>query len=163
MVGFRADETGMTASAFADSGREYPTLRFGAYPWWTRFYYGICFLPRAFRVIQEQKLTPAYSLHLLNAQARLIGISDGDIRYPATAGELARLQPLIVYLEDRRFFRHFGIDVHGIVRAAAANLRFWRIVQGGSTITQQLVRNTLLVSERSILRKLFEVLLAIKL
>ena len=153
----------MTVSTFASSGQEFPTLRFGAHPWWARFYYGICFLRQAFRVIQERRLTLAYSFHLVNAQERPIGISDGDIRYPATAGELARLQPLIVYLEDRRFFRHCGIDVRGIARAAAANLRFLGIVQGGSTITQQLVRNTLLVPERSILRKLLEVLLAIKL
>lgn len=153
----------MTASTLSDSGQEFPTLRFGAHPWWARFYYGIYFLPQAFRVIQERRLNPTYSFHLLNAQERPIGISAGDIRYPPTADELARLQPLIVYLEDRRFFTHFGIDVRGIARAAVANLRFLGIVQGGSTITQQLVRNTLLVPERSILRKLFEVLLAIKL
>ena len=147
---------------FANSGQEFLTLRFGAHPWWARFYYGICFLPQAFRVIQERRLAPVYSFHLLNVQERPIGISDGDIRYPATASELARLQPLIVYLEDRRFFKHFGIDFRGIARAVAANLRFGGIVQGGSTITQQLVRNTLLVPERSILRKLFEVPLAIK-
>lgn len=86
----------MTVSSFANSDQEFPTFRFGAHPWWTRFYYGICFLPQALRVLQERKLTPAYSFHLLNAQARLIGISDGDIRYRATAGELEKLWPLIV-------------------------------------------------------------------
>lgn len=153
----------MTVSRFMNSGQDFPSLRFGAHPWWARFYYGICFLPQAFRVIQELRLTPAYSFHLINAQECPIGISDGDIRYPAATGEFTKIQPWIVYLEDRRFFKHFGIDVRGIARAAVANLRFLRIAQGGSTITQQLVRNTLLVPERSILRKLFEVLLAIKL
>lgn len=143
-------------------GQEFPTLRFGAYPWWARLYHGIFFLPQAFRAIQERKLIPAYSFHLLNAQACLIGISHGDIRYPAAGGELARLEPLIVQLEDRRFFKHIGIDLRGIARAAAANLRFRGIVQGGSTITQQLVRNTLLVPERSVMRKLLEAILAIK-
>lgn len=145
-----------------DSGIGFLTFRFGAYPFWAKFYRGIIFLSQAFRVIQEKRLTPAYSFHLINAQNRPIGISDGDIRYPAIQGELERLSPLIVFLEDRRFFRHLGIDVRAIVRAFLANLRFFKIVQGGSTITQQLVRNTLLVPERSILRKLFEVLLAIK-
>lgn len=153
----------MTASSFADSNQEYPTFRFNTYPWWARLYYGICFLPRALRVIQERRLAPVYSFHLLNAQARVIGISDGSIRYPATAGELEKLQPLIVYLEDKRFFEHFGIDARGILRAAVTNLRLWKIVQGGSTVTQQLVRNTLLVSEHSMLRKVFEMVLAIKL
>jgi penicillin-binding protein 1A len=153
----------MTVSTFRSSGEPFPTLRFGSYPWWARFFYGIRFLPEAFRAIQQRRLTPEYSFHLIDVQERAIGISEGNIRYPAAAGELQRLQPLIIYLEDRRFFRHFGIDIRGIARAAAANIRFFGIVQGGSTITQQLVRNTLLVSERSILRKLFEVLLAVKL
>lgn len=152
----------MPNSTFTNSGQEFPTLRFSIYPWWARFYYGICFLPQAFRVIKERQLTSACLFHLLNAQERPIGISDGDIRYPATTDELARLHSLIIYLEDRRFFKHFGIDIRGIVRAAAANLRFLGIIQGGSTITQQLVRNTLLVPEHSILRKLCEVILAIK-
>ena len=154
---------GMAVRSTAHWGQEFPTLRFGAYPWWARLYYGICFLPQAFRAIQERKIFPAYSFHLLNAQECLMGISHGDIRYPATIGELTRLEPLIVQLEDRRFFKHVGIDLRGIVRAAAANLRFRGIVQGGSTITQQLVRNTLLVPERSVMRKLLEALLAIKL
>lgn len=153
----------MAVRTIAHWGQEFPTLRFGAYPWWARLYYGICFLPQAFRAIQERKLFPAYSFHLINAQECLIGISHGDLRYPATAGELTKLEPLIVQLEDRRFFKHLGIDLRGIARATAANLRFRGIVQGGSTITQQLVRNTLLVPERSVMRKLVEALLAVKL
>lgn len=152
----------MTLLKSANSGQGALTFRFGAYPLWGKFYYGILFLFSAFRVIQERRLTPTYSFHLLNAQNRPIGISDGDIRYPALRGELERLYPLVVNLEDRRFYFHSGIDIRGIVRAAVANLRFFGIIQGGSTITQQLVRNTLLVPERSILRKLFEILLAIK-
>src|SRR5687768_1056010 len=123
----------MTVSTFANSHQQFPTLRFGAHPWWTRFYHGICFLPHAFRVIKERNLTPSYSFHFLDAQEHLIGISDGDIRYPGTEAELARLQPLIVHLEDRRFYRHSGIDLRAIVRAMTANLRSWGIVQGGST------------------------------
>lgn len=146
----------------ATSGQEFPTFRFGAHPWWTRIYHGICFLPGAFRVIRERRLSPTFSFHILNAQDRPIGISGGDIRYPGTVDELSRLQPLVICVEDKRFFRHCGVDIRGIVRAAAKNLRYLRITQGGSTITQQLVRNTLLVPERSVLRKLFEVILALK-
>ena len=146
---------------FVTSGQEFPTFSFGAYPWWTRLYHGFRFLPHAYRVIRERTLFPTFSFHLLNAQERPIGISGGDIRYPGTADELARLQPIIIRIEDRRFFSHFGVDIRGVIRAAAANLRFLKVVQGGSTITQQLVRNTLLVPERSILRKLFELILAI--
>ncbi|MFH2092181.1 MAG: biosynthetic peptidoglycan transglycosylase, partial [Pseudomonadota bacterium] len=153
----------ISSLTFMNSGQESFPFRFSTYPLWTQFYHGTFFLFKAFKLIQERKLNPKYSFHLLNEQNRPIGISNGDIRYPAAIGELERLYPLIVQLEDRRFFSHFGIDIISIFRAAIANLRNFKIVQGGSTITQQLVRNTLLFPERSIHRKFFEVLLAIKL
>ena len=66
----------------------------------------------------------------------------------------------ILAAEDHRFFEHAGLDLHGVVRAAWVNLRAGRITQGGSTITQQLVKNRLLTSRRSYLRKLREAWLA---
>lgn len=69
----------------------------------------------------------------------------------------------VIATEDRRFFEHFGIDILGIARAAFANLKAGRIVQGGSTITQQAAKNLFLSSERSFKRKIQEVLLAISL
>jgi penicillin-binding protein 1A len=69
-----------------------------------------------------------------------------------------------IAIEDRRFYSHEGVDVEGILRAAVKNLSAKRIVEGGSTITQQLVRNLYPVSrERTIERKLREACLAIKL
>lgn len=62
--------------------------------------------------------------------------------------------------EDRRFREHGGIDDRGIVRALGSNLRAGRKVQGGSTLTQQLVKNLLVGSERSYVRKLKEAVLA---
>lgn len=62
--------------------------------------------------------------------------------------------------EDRRFFSHGGIDVRGLLRAAWANVRSGRVRQGGSTITQQLVKNRLLTPRRTLLRKLNEAWLA---
>jgi len=152
----------MTAHVVESYDRQFPTFQINSYPWWARAYKALCFLPKAFRAIEGRKLAPEFSFHLFNTQANLIGISHGDIRYPAAAGELTRLEPLIVQLEDKRFFSHVGVDLLGIARATVVNLRFMRISQGGSTITQQLVRNTLLVSERSVLRKLLEAVLAIK-
>ena len=67
----------------------------------------------------------------------------------------------LVATEDRRFYEHFGVDVIGIARASAANLRAGRIVQGGSTITQQAAKNLFLTSERSLKRKVQEVILAL--
>ena len=62
--------------------------------------------------------------------------------------------------EDRRFYAHHGIDYQGIVRAALVNLRAGEVVEGGSTITQQLARIVFLTQERSLWRKLKETLLA---
>ena len=63
--------------------------------------------------------------------------------------------------EDRRFFEHFGIDVMGTFRALAANARNEQVVQGGSSLTQQLAKNMFLTPERSLSRKIREALIAI--
>lgn len=62
--------------------------------------------------------------------------------------------------EDRRFFEHYGIDVLGTVRALAENLRANDVVQGGSSLTQQLAKNLFLSSERSLHRKIKELFLS---
>ena len=69
----------------------------------------------------------------------------------------------VVAIEDQNFFHHRGIDMRAIVRAAYENLRAGRIVQGGSTITQQLVRSYLLNRDRLFSRKIREAILALKL
>jgi penicillin-binding protein 1A len=63
--------------------------------------------------------------------------------------------------EDRRFYEHFGIDPSGLVRALATNARAGGVVQGGSTISQQLAKNLFLNNERTIERKVKEAFLAI--
>ncbi len=63
--------------------------------------------------------------------------------------------------EDRRFFDHFGIDVLGTFRAVVQNARANEVVQGGSSLTQQLAKNLFLSSERSLQRKIREVYLAL--
>jgi penicillin-binding protein 1A len=63
--------------------------------------------------------------------------------------------------EDRRFFEHFGIDVLGTFRALIENARANEVVQGGSSITQQLAKNLFLSNERSLVRKVKEAFLAL--
>ena len=66
----------------------------------------------------------------------------------------------IVYTEDRRFYQHFGFDIISFTRAMAANIFAGRYAQGGSTITQQVAKNLFLTSEKSLRRKVQELLLA---
>ena len=80
---------------------------------------------------------------------------------------LDRMSPWVtkatVDVEDRRFYEHGGIDWEGVVRAAVENIKSGHIVQGGSTITQQLVRNLYIGKEVSLDRKIKEACLAQKL
>ncbi|MBU6506163.1 MAG: PBP1A family penicillin-binding protein [Alphaproteobacteria bacterium] len=95
-----------------------------------------------------------------------------DGSFVATFGELfgepLRLREMPHYLpeaviatEDRRFYHHFGIDLIGMARALFADLRARHIVQGGSTITQQLAKNLFLTPDRTIGRKIRETMLAL--
>lgn len=102
---------------------------------------------------------------LLRLEPRLFG-SIAPTRHEDR--QLLRLQDVPPYLvdallaiEDRRFFEHFGLDVRGLARALAANLMARRLVQGGSTLTQQLVKNFYLTSERTLGRKLREMPMAV--
>jgi penicillin-binding protein 1A len=67
----------------------------------------------------------------------------------------------VLAIEDRRFFSHRGVDPTGLGRAIVANIRARRFVQGGSTVTQQLAKNIFLTSERTLTRKLEELVLAL--
>jgi len=67
----------------------------------------------------------------------------------------------VLATEDRRFFSHFGIDVIGTLRALTVNAHAGGVVQGGSSITQQLAKNVFLTNERSISRKIKEAYLAL--
>jgi len=72
------------------------------------------------------------------------------------------LQQAVMAIEDERFYSHRGIDLRGIARALWRNFRAGELVQGGSTITQQLARNLFLTQERAVSRKVAEILLALE-
>jgi penicillin-binding protein 1A len=67
----------------------------------------------------------------------------------------------VVATEDRRFFSHYGLDPLGLIRACFVNLRAGRVVQGGSTLTQQLAKNLFLTPDRTLSRKFEELGLAL--
>jgi penicillin-binding protein 1B len=71
------------------------------------------------------------------------------------------LVEILLAVEDRNFYDHGGIDPRGLLRALIANVRSRRLVQGGSTLTQQLVKNRMLDAERSLGRKINELFMAL--
>jgi penicillin-binding protein 1A len=96
--------------------------------------------------------------------------ADGSLlaTYGEFFGEPLRLKEMPAYLpqaviatEDRRFYSHYGVDPIGLLRAAWTNLRAGHVVQGGSTITQQLAKNVFLTPERTLSRKIQESLLSL--
>src|SRR5712691_2739997 len=83
-------------------------------------------------------------------------------RRPVTLNQVPRhLQDAVVVTEDVRFWHHPGVDPFGIIRAGFRNLRAHAVAEGGSTLTQQLVKNYYLTPERSIKRKLVEAFMAV--
>ena len=71
------------------------------------------------------------------------------------------LKDALIAIEDRSYYEHFGISLKGIARAMWINLQAGRFVQGGSTLTQQLIKNFYLTSERTLARKLMEIPMAV--
>ncbi len=104
----------------------------------------------------------ALAVTVLDADGSEIGSRGGST---APIVPLAELPPYLVKAfvatEDRRFYSHFGIDLRGIARAAWVNLRSGSLVEGGSTITQQLAKNLYLDSDRTLWRKSQEALIAL--
>lgn len=90
-------------------------------------------------------------------------VSYGDLYgEPVQLADLpAHLPAAVLATEDRRFYDHFGLDPLGVARALVTNLRHGQVVQGGSTITQQLAKIAFLTSERTLKRKVQEALLAL--
>ncbi|MBA2360183.1 MAG: transglycosylase domain-containing protein, partial [Actinobacteria bacterium] len=85
-------------------------------------------------------------------------------RQPVKLNRISRWMRLAtIAIEDRRFYEHSGVDLEGIARALAADVRAGKVVEGGSTITQQLVRNLYIGNEVTFERKAIEACLAVRL
>jgi penicillin-binding protein 1A len=116
-------------------------------------------MPRADRVLEQQRRP---SVTLQTTEGGLLA-TQGDL-----FGEVLRLRDMPAHLpaallaiEDRRFREHFGLDVIGLARAVYANYTAGEVVQGGSTLTQQLAKNLYLSGARSLRRKVQEAMLAV--
>ena len=116
------------------------------------------------------QLDPARASHRLEQNGyiydssgkRVLAVLRGsEARVVVDSNDIAPvMKQAIVAIEDRRFFEHRGVDIHGILRAVWQDVRNKKVVQGGSTITQQFVKNTYVKSNRTISRKLKEAALA---
>ncbi len=102
----------------------------------------------------------------------IIKSREGEIidRYGDIKGEIIDVKDLpphvihaVLATEDRRFYKHFGMDIRGFLRAVTVNVKQGGFVQGGSTITQQLAKNLFLTRERTIERKIQELILSFQL
>ncbi|MFQ5542783.1 MAG: PBP1A family penicillin-binding protein [Nitrospiria bacterium] len=117
---------------------------------------------RIHRIIDMRRIS---DLSEIQVEPEVIGgffESDWEERRLIALDEVPKmLIDAILVMEDRRFYEHLGINLKGIARAAWVNLWAGKIVQGGSTLTQQLVKNFFLESERTWRRKIPEALMAL--
>ena len=109
--------------------------------------------------LRRKEATPV--VEILARDGQLISKRGGDDPYVPIDLLPQHLIDAIVATEDRRFFEHWGVDLAGVARAALTNLRVGRLVQGGSTISQQLAKNLFLGPERTLTRKFGELVLAL--
>jgi 1A family penicillin-binding protein len=124
------------------------------------------------RTVRAEEILAAYpplpagysSIKVFDNQGRFVGRILPDKRYWVSIDRIpAFLQNALVAVEDARFFEHSGIDIRGIARALVKDVVKGRLAEGGSTITQQLVKNKYLSNEKTIDRKLREGMMAMDL
>ena len=108
------------------------------------------------------KVTRQPTVTLLAVDGSLLTTRGDLYGQPLRVKDVPRaLSQAVLATEDRRFYKHFGLDLIGIARATYRNFKAGRIVQGGSTITQQLAKNLFLTPERSFKRKAQELILSL--
>ncbi|MFN0091134.1 MAG: transglycosylase domain-containing protein [Acidimicrobiales bacterium] len=113
----------------------------------------------------EKPRVEALPSQMFDADGNLIAVfREFELTVPAKASDVPQvMKDAVVAIEDRRFWNHKGVDAAGIARAARENWDAGEIRQGGSTITQQYVKNVYLSTERSADRKLREAIIATQL
>jgi penicillin-binding protein 1A len=110
-----------------------------------------------------EKLEPSLKTQVFAADSSLVGEFYEQNRVLLRLDEIPRdFIDATIAVEDRKFYSHWGVDAVGLVRAVVANVRAGRIVEGASTITQQLARNLFTMFDVSLSRKIKEAILALK-
>jgi len=119
-------------------------------------------LPLPASLPRERPQADSLNSIVYGADGKPIGeFREAETRVPVPADQIPdTIRRAVVAAEDHNFFRHGGVDLRGTVRALYADLRSRRAAQGGSTITQQLVKNLYTGRQRSIIRKVREALIS---
>jgi penicillin-binding protein 1A len=122
----------------------------------------LIFLPLPVNLPRENAGVASRISHVYDAEGHEIAVfREFDQNIPVKKGDLPlALKQAVISSEDRNFYRHSGVDIGGSVRALVADVRGRAIKQGGSTITQQYVKNVYTKGQRSISRKIREAILA---
>lgn len=125
------------------------------------FYWAAQDLPNMTRI---EDFKPPLATTILARDGSPLGSLYHEKRYMVPLKEMSRFIPLaFLAAEDDSFYRHEGVDPVAIVRAAVVNFQRGTVSQGGSTITQQIIKQLLLSSERKYIRKIKEAILAYRL
>ena len=118
-------------------------------------------IPRLDPANQASNLSQDGYVYASDGKTILAVLRGEESRVIVTSDQIAPVvKQAIVAVEDRRYWEHRGVDVRGIARAVWSDIRHKEVVQGGSTITQQFVKNTVTQNDRTISRKLKEAALA---
>jgi penicillin-binding protein 1A len=113
------------------------------------------------QTLEEYK--PSITSRVYSDKNRLLAEFYVENRTPVSLSDVPdQLIQALIATEDTRFYKHRGLDIRGIVRATYRNIRAGKIVEGGSTLTQQLAKILFLTPEKSYDRKLKEIALALK-
>ena len=109
--------------------------------------------------------TPVRKIEIVRLEPRLFGSVSPLSHEDRSLLKLEEVPPMLIRallaIEDRQFYSHFGINPLGIARAMLRNISAGKVVQGGSTLTQQLVKNYYLSSDQTIKRKVTEAIMAV--
>jgi len=115
------------------------------------------------QIVNLENFKPMLSSLLYSADGQVIADFGIQKRQRTSLARIPlHLQHAIISVEDQYFYAHFGVNPAGIMRAAWENMKAGRVVQGGSTITQQLARNLFLTMRRDFSRKFRETILALQ-
>ncbi|MEK7142254.1 MAG: PBP1A family penicillin-binding protein [Patescibacteria group bacterium] len=113
--------------------------------------------------LNDLKVAQSTKIYDRTGKIILWDIHDEIQRTLAPLEEISRhIKNATVAIEDSSFYQHRGIDITGILRAILVNLKSGHLSQGGSTISQQLVKNTLLTTDKTFTRKIKEIILTLK-